>query len=75
MAIICDGCNVRDPFEHRCHGSNSYVRGERVGLPCECWQCLEIESAARRVHRVGCICGSCSVTYDLEAFDPRMGTR
>jgi len=18
--IICDGCNVREPFEHRCHG-------------------------------------------------------
>ena len=39
---ICDGCNVREPFEHRCHGSQATVRGERTGLPCECSECDEI---------------------------------
>lgn len=28
---ICDGCNVREPFEHRCHGSEV----------CDCPQCNE----------------------------------
>ncbi len=22
MEKICDGCNVREPWEHRCHGNN-----------------------------------------------------
>jgi len=28
--VICDGCNVREPWEHRCHGK-----------PCECPRCRE----------------------------------
>jgi len=20
--VLCDGCNVREPWEHRCHGEN-----------------------------------------------------
>lgn len=43
-SIICDGCNVTAPFEHRCHGSRSMVRGEQTGLPCECPMCKEMES-------------------------------
>lgn len=27
---ICDGCDVRDPWEHRCHGE-----------PCACEDCRE----------------------------------
>jgi NTP pyrophosphatase (non-canonical NTP hydrolase) len=75
IMIICDGCNVRDPWEHRCHGSNAYVRGERTGLPCECHQCREDASKARQVHAVGCLCGDCSATYERDAWDPRMGQR
>src|SRR5208282_1618027 len=41
MPIICDGCSVREPWEHRCHGSNSYVNGERTGLSCECPDCSD----------------------------------
>lgn len=29
---LCDGCNVREPFEHRCHG-----------LPCPCQECREAD--------------------------------
>ena len=37
--LICDGCNVREPFEHRCHGSRMQVRGENVSGACECEGC------------------------------------
>jgi hypothetical protein len=37
--IICDGCNVRAPFEHRCHEDNVLVNGEKTGKPCECPIC------------------------------------
>jgi hypothetical protein len=29
---LCDGCNVREPFEHRCHGA-----------PCPCEECREAD--------------------------------
>lgn len=32
---ICDGCNVREPWEHRCHGE-----------PCRCAECHEIDLRA-----------------------------
>jgi hypothetical protein len=38
--LLCDGCNVSVPFEHRCHGRNAFVRGERTGQPCECSECM-----------------------------------
>ncbi len=37
--LICDGCNVKPPFEHRCHGDNSQVSGEPTRLSCECDEC------------------------------------
>ena len=37
--IICDGCNVRKLWEHRCHGTNANVRGKATGKPCECQEC------------------------------------
>ena len=37
--ILCDGCNVREGLEHRCHGANSHVRGEATLKPCECLGC------------------------------------
>lgn len=57
MAKRCDGCHVRSPWEHRCHGLEAQtivVNGERVAGPCECPECkavaLELaqESEARR---------------------------
>lgn len=30
MNGICDGCNVREPWEHRCHGE-----------PCQCEECAD----------------------------------
>ncbi len=41
--VICDGCNVFHPHEHRCHGENAFVHGEATGKPCECPLCFEIE--------------------------------
>lgn len=35
---ICDGCNVREPFEHRCHGSDGEWLDGRV---CVCDECRE----------------------------------
>jgi hypothetical protein len=29
---LCDGCNVREPYEHRCHG-----------VPCPCEECREAD--------------------------------
>lgn len=29
---ICDGCNVREPHEHRCHGDDG-------GVQCDCLEC------------------------------------
>ncbi len=41
--IICDGCNVRDGWEHRCHGETRImVRGELYNGPCECVPCGEL---------------------------------
>jgi len=37
--VICDGCNVRDGWEHRCHKENAFVGGEETGQPCECKVC------------------------------------
>ena len=38
--IICDGCSVREGFEHRCHGKTRIiVRGEPYDGPCECFYC------------------------------------
>lgn len=37
--LICDGCNVRPPWEHRCHEGNAWVRGEKTGRPCQCDEC------------------------------------
>lgn len=33
--MICDGCNVRPPWEHRCSGAG-----------CECPDCREVERYA-----------------------------
>jgi len=41
--IICDGCNVREPFEHRCHGERSVVLGQHTNKPCECPECREAD--------------------------------
>lgn len=35
--IICDGCNVQEPYEHRCHGQNQIsIGGEIQDGACDC---------------------------------------
>jgi hypothetical protein len=72
MKVICDGCRVNEPFEHRCHGRMARVNDEPVGKPCECSECSE---PIEPTHRVGCLCGSCSAAYVRDAWDPRMGAK
>lgn len=38
--VVCDGCRVKFPFEHRCHGENAFVLGFATGKPCECPTCV-----------------------------------
>ena len=39
--ILCDGCNVRSPHEHRCHGTDGpiTVRGDSINAGCRCEPC------------------------------------
>lgn len=39
---LCDGCNVNEPFEHRCHGAFGpiTVRGESLDAGCSCSECI-----------------------------------
>lgn len=39
IEIMCDGCNVRGVFEHRCHGANAQMQGESTNRMCECPEC------------------------------------
>lgn len=41
-AAICDGCNVRPPWEHRCHGQ-----------PCPCNDCREADETMEQFRRTG----------------------
>lgn len=61
--LICDGCAVASPHEHRCHGLNAHVMGENTGQSCECLACASdeeiaiartaaIESSAKRTSRL-----------------------
>ena len=34
--ILCDGCNVKNGYEHRCHGTNIVVNGEHTAFTCDC---------------------------------------
>lgn len=38
--VICDGCRVTAPFEHRCHGERVQVAGESVAGSCQCVECF-----------------------------------
>lgn len=40
--IICDGCNVNEPHEHKCHIHNIVVRGEFTDFNCECIPCRKL---------------------------------
>ena len=35
---ICDGCNVREPFEHRCQGTDGAWQD---GRSCQCEECAD----------------------------------
>ena len=50
--LICDGCNVRDGWEHRCHGRESVVRGEQTYRPCECHECNDEKIIAEALDRL-----------------------
>ncbi len=38
--VICDGCDVEQPFEHRCHNERAVVRGEQKDEKCLCVNCF-----------------------------------
>ena len=47
LHMVCDGCNVRDGWEHRCHTPNGFpgpvtIRGERFFLRCDCSDCADM---------------------------------
>lgn len=42
--MICDGCNVNKPWEHRCHGIEKIARfGDILPTACECPECREAD--------------------------------
>ena len=41
--VICDGCNVLGPWEHRCHGARSVVQGEQTNRQCQCPDCFVVD--------------------------------
>ena len=46
--VLCDGCNVKAPHEHRCHGSGPItVHGDRKEMACECIPCNNPPSAEK----------------------------
>jgi len=51
--LICDGCNVRGSWEHRCHGDTPFVSGEPVEGKCECPDChpseAELEAFRKKI--------------------------
>lgn len=52
--VICDGCNIREPFEHRCHGRNIVVRGERADRSCECRPCAFAHLPIEEQEKLAC---------------------
>ena len=40
VTTICDGCNVRPLFEHRCHDDCIVVAGVQTERKCECPFCF-----------------------------------
>lgn len=45
VRALCDGCNVREPFEHRCHGAFGPIAvwGEMVEAGCNCAECVYLD--------------------------------
>ena len=52
---ICDGCNVQEPHEHRCHHGDGAWQDDRV---CQCEECnpppIDAPGATAQVE----VCGS-----------------
>jgi len=40
--VLCDGCNVNPPFEHRCHGRKTMIMGQATNKICQCQECREL---------------------------------
>lgn len=44
--FLCGGCNVREPWEHRCHSNHGQVClcDDCLGRRCRCQECREAEA-------------------------------
>lgn len=51
---ICDGCDVFNGWEHKCHGKNAVVRGERTNKPCECRPCAFAHLPTEEQEKLAC---------------------
>jgi len=40
--LLCDGCNVRHPHEHRCLGIQAKFADEKTGQRCHCADCFVV---------------------------------
>lgn len=55
--MLCDGCNVNEGWEHRCHAPNQRpttitVRGEHIpDAICSCEECKNIHLYAEKLRR------------------------
>lgn len=73
---ICDGCNVLEPWEHKCHGLNAIVSGERTEKPCECLNqaCMNVRKKQKSgnpavVDKDGLFHCPCGATHKRGPFD------
>lgn len=57
---VCPGCDVREPWEHRCFGEG-----------CHCEECKQHSPYRVSEHPIGCLCESCSAGHVWGARDPR----
>lgn len=49
---ICDGCNVHEGWEHRCHIHNIVIKGEFTTKDCECKFCKESRDYAEKIKKI-----------------------
>ena len=64
------GIEFGTPIECRIHAERACLC---VATPCPC-HCHRV-TTRDLLHFVGCLCETCSATYEREAWDPRMGAK
>lgn len=69
IEVMCDGCNVRGVFEHRCHGTNAQIHGEPTNRMCECPECNDPEYT--HVPTTAIVVKTKNSTYRLGSPDER----